>query len=146
MGIRRRARETALQFLFQEDMAAAAGLVSGDTLSDRFERFCALYEVARKAHPYALEVIQGVMDNQVRIDGLISASGSHWRVERLTMVDRNLLRVAVYEMAVRNDVPAQVAINEAIEIARRFGTEESPAFVNGVLDAVKAALPLPRTS
>ena len=139
MAIRRRARETALQFLFQEEMAQAVEPL--DDLLTRFEPFCRLYEVPKKSRAYALEILQGVAEHGERIDTLLSASGSSWRLSRLSGVERNLLRVAVYEMAVRDDVPPQVAINEAIEIARRYGGDEAPAFVNGVLDAVRRDLP-----
>ena len=125
-----------MQFLFQEDFLPG-GLQLQDDLNARFERFCALYPVQKLAIPYALELLRGVMGNVDRIDTLIRKSASNWRVERIALTDRNLLRIAVCEMLFSEDAPDQVVINEAVEIAKRYGTEESPAFVNGVLDAVR---------
>lgn len=139
MGIRRKARECALQFLFQDDFSAVEKRRTG--LAERFEMFCELYQVNRKARPYTLELLQGIWQNYERIDILIGQCAKNWRLERIAITDRNLLRIGVYEMAFRDDVPVQVAINEAVEIAKRYGSEDSPAFINGILDAVKNVMP-----
>ncbi len=136
MGIRRRAREAALQFLFQDDFVLRE-LQLCEYLEDRFIDFCELYQVSKKARPFSLTLLKGTMENCKQIDALIEQNAENWRLERIAATDRNLLRIAVYEMVYCDDIPDQVAINEALEIARRFGSEESPAFVNGVLDGVK---------
>lgn len=140
MGTRRISREAALQFLYQEDFTIGPEQQHGYDLAERFELFCALFQVNKKARPYAVELLRGITDNLERIDALISESASNWRLVRIAATDRNLLRIAVYEMLEKSDVPPQVAINEAVEIAKRFAGEESPKFINGVLDAVRAAL------
>ncbi len=136
MGIRRKAREAALQFLFQEDFAQKTEVVVSD-LANQFERFCSLYQVHRKARPYALDLLGTVFENSEKIDNLIKQCAKNWRLERISVADRNLLRIGVCEMSLVDDVPAQVAINEAVEIAKRYGGDDSPSFVNGILDAVR---------
>ncbi len=136
MGLRRKAREAALQFLFQEDFSSEAQSVKND-LADRFDQFCTLYQVNRKARAYALELLMATRQHCENIDSLIRQCAKNWRLERIAVADRNLLRIGVCEMLYSDDVPAQVAINEAVEIAKRYGSEESPSFVNGILDAVR---------
>lgn len=128
-----------MQFLFQEDFLPG-GLQLQDDLDIRFVRFCALYPVQKLAIPYALELSRGTMRNIDRIDTLIRESASNWRIERIASTDRNLLRIAVCEMLFSEEAPDQVVINEAVEIAKRYGTEDSPSFVNGVLDAVRVVI------
>ena len=137
MGTRRRAREAALQFLFQDDFLDRETSTDAAELDERFAAFSHLYQVNKKARPYARTLIGGIFDHLARIDEAIGAHATNWRLERIAATDRNLLRVAILELLYQDDVPAQVAINEAVEIAKRFGTEESPAFINGVLDAVQ---------
>ncbi|MEK6201146.1 MAG: transcription antitermination factor NusB [Desulfobulbaceae bacterium] len=139
MGIRRKSRETAMQFLFQEEFFPD-GVRLQDDLEARFERFCILYPIQKLARPYAIELLQGTMHHLDRIDTLIRESASNWRIERIALTDRNLLRIAVYEMLFSEDAPDQVVINEAVEIAKRYGTEESAPFINGVLDAVRVVI------
>lgn len=138
MGTRRRAREAALQFLFQDDFGGQS-VQAAEGLAERFEQFCSLYQINRKARPYALELLHGIRAARVEIDGEIKRHATNWRLERIAGTDRNLLRVAIYELLFVDHVPAQVAINEAVEIAKRFGSDESPAFINGVLDAVQTS-------
>lgn len=137
MGTRRRAREAALQFLFQDDFLDQGKSTNVAELDERFGAFSLLYQVNKKARPYARLLIGGIFDKLDEIDGAIAAHATNWRLERIAATDRNLLRVAIFELLFQDDVPAQVAINEAVEIAKRFGTQESPAFINGVLDAVQ---------
>ena len=136
MGTRRKAREAALQFLFQDDFTGES-VFAELVLEDRFSQFCGLYQISHKARPYALALLAGIQDKREDIDQVIRQSATNWRLERITVTDRNLLRVGVYEMLFGDKVPPQVAINEAVEIAKRFGSGDSPAFVNGVLDAVQ---------
>jgi transcription antitermination protein NusB len=138
MGIRRKARESALQFLFQDDFCA--GNMQQEDLIKRFDLFCNLYQVNRKARPYTLELLKGIRQNRDHIDGLIGQCAKNWRLERIAITDRNLMRIGVFEMLFCEDVPDQVAINEAVEIAKRYGSEESPSFINGILDAVKTLI------
>lgn len=136
MSLRRRSREAVLQFLFQDDFKGfEAG--SEQDLEQRFADFCSLYEIQKKARPYAAALLQGVYEKRKEVDAVISEHASNWRLERIDMTDRNILRIAVYEMIHQKDVPPEVAINEAVEIAKRFCADDSPAFVNGILDAVK---------
>jgi N utilization substance protein B len=137
MGTRRRAREAALQFLFQDDFLDRGRAADTAELDERFAAFSLLYQVNKKARPYARSLIGGIFDRLDEIDDAIGAHATNWRLERIAATDRNLLRVAIFELLFQDDVPAQVAINEAVEIAKRFGTQESPAFINGVLDAVQ---------
>lgn len=136
MGTRRKAREAALQFLFQDDFSAETQL-SLDGIEERFELFCGLYQVSRKAREYTLALLCQTLEHLESIDELIRENAKNWRLERISITDRNLLRLAVSEMVYSSDVPHQVAINEAVEIAKRYGSDDSPAFVNGILDAVQ---------
>ncbi len=138
MGIRRKAREAALQFLFQEDFTTT--VLSEDDLTVRFEQFCSLYQVNRKARAYTLDLLKGTAEHHDEIDNMISQCAKNWRLERIAVADRNLLRIGVCEMMFSDDVPAQVAINEAVEIAKRYGSDDSPSFVNGILDAVRVII------
>jgi transcription antitermination factor NusB len=131
---RRKAREIAVAFLYQWDVRGDEVLPELDDLlvKDRREP-----EVAE----YVKILVDGTIEHRADIDKLISEAAEHWRIERMAVVDRNVLRMATFEMAYRKeDVPPKVAINEAIELAKRFSTEQSGAFVNGVLDRVKRGL------
>ncbi len=140
MGTRRKAREAALQFLFQDDFLGREKAPQSEELEQRFAAFSILYQVNKKARPYARELLVGVFSKIDQIDTAIRAHATNWRLERIAATDRNLLRVGIYELMFGEDVPAQVAINEAVEIAKRFGSEDSPSFINGVLDAVQQSL------
>jgi len=128
-----------MQFLFQEEFFPG-GLQLQDDFDTCFASFCDHYPVQKLALPYALELIRGTMRHLDRIDGLIAQCANNWRIERIALTDRNLLRIAVYEMLFSEDAPDQVVINEAVEIAKRYGTEDSPPFINGVLDAVRVLI------
>lgn len=136
MGTRRVAREVALQALYQIDMRGEAA--EPGTL----ELFWAHFDCPEDAGPFARELVEGVQTQRLRIDELITGSVEHWRLERLSGVDRNLLRVATFELVDRPDIPTSVTINEAVEIARRYGSEDSASFVNGVLDHIAGVLGL----
>lgn len=139
MGIRRQSREAALQFLFQDDFSPEKNLGPED-IRERFGFFCNLFQISKKGRPYAVELLEKTLENKARIDGLIAEAAVNWRLERIAVADRNVLRLAVCEMLFVEDVPDEVAINEAVEIARRFGGDDSPSFINGVLDAVRKVL------
>ena len=140
MGTRRKSREAALQFLYQNDFVAVADADDEAALLDSYGLFCSLYQVNRKARPYGYDLIKGVLSELESIDSIIEECATNWRLSRIAPTDRNLLRIAVYEMLHVEDVPPQVAINEAVEVAKRFGGDESPGFINGILDGVKARL------
>lgn len=140
MGTRRKSREAALQFLFQEDFQQDEGGLHEENLSDKFESFCTLYQVEKKARSYAAKLLSGVVTRREEVDGLITASATNWRLTRIAATDRNILRLAVYEMIGQDDVPDQVVINEAVEVSKRFAGDDSPSFINGVLDAVRKNL------
>jgi len=93
-----------------------------------------------EGRPYADLLVLGVRDKQLTIDQRISQASQNWRLERMTPVDRNLLRIAAYELEFVTDVPRAVAIDEAVEIAKRFGSEESSKFINGVLEKIASDL------
>lgn len=140
MGTRRISREAALQFLYQEDFTIGPDQQFGYDLTERFDLFCTLFQVNKKARSYALLLLQGITDHLGRIDQLIAEAASNWRLVRIAATDRNLLRIAIFEMLEAGDIPPQVAINEAVEIAKRFAGDDSPKFINGVLDAVRVTL------
>ena len=135
MGLRRKSREIALQFLFAHDFQKNPG--SRDAVAAELEKFRACFDAGKKALPYARTLIFGICDHLEDIDDLLSSHSHNWRLERMSLVDRNILRIAVYEICHLDDVPGQVAINEALEIARRFSISDSVSFVNGILDAVQ---------
>jgi N utilization substance protein B len=134
MGLRRKSRELALQFLFGYDMQQ---LPAEDAAVVRaIDNFILCFETGAKALDYTRELVTGILGQLELIDGFISTHSHNWRLERMSLVDRNLLRIAVYEMQYRSDVPAEVAINEALEIAKRYSAPDSVSFINGILDAL----------
>jgi len=110
--------------------------MTGDELNTSLDLHWRGREVDESTRAFAERVVRGAVGDAVRIDGLITEASENWRLERMAAVDRNVLRVAIYELLHEPDTPPPVVIDEAIEIAKRFGGEESGNFVNGVLDAV----------
>lgn len=133
MGLRRQAREAALQALF---MCDSLGAWEPDTAKFCLEHF----NVPEQVNAYAYSLCKGVIENLPQVDSHISCASEHWSLARMARVDRSLLRLATYEIAWCEDVPINVSIDEAIEIAKRFGADSSPLFVNGVLDRVASTL------
>jgi len=125
---RRAARETALQMLFQMDVGQNDWQMTELTLAE-----AGLSDVNAD---FALSLVKGAWDNLTEIDRLIETYAKEWNIKRLANVDKNILRLAVYELKFINEVPYNVVINEAIELAKNFSTEDSGAFVNGVLDTI----------
>ena len=119
-------------FADERPLRGAAGLCDW-RLNGRLSRLVRAKR-ATGTRDFTTALVQGMREHQTEIDALIGKASRNWRLERMARVDRNLLRLAVYELKYCEDVPAKVAINEAIEIAKRYGTAESPAFVNGILD------------
>jgi N utilization substance protein B len=134
MGRRRKAREVALQFLYQLDQTGADD--PGPFEADFWDR----HPVDPDTRAFASSLVRGAKAQQSKIDALIAESAEHWDLDRMAVVDRNILRMAVYELLAEPEVPAKVAINEAIEIAKKFGTAESSRFINGVLDRIHREL------
>ncbi len=138
MGLRRKSRELALQFLFSYDFQDR--FHTNATIDTDFELFCAIFDVGQKALPYGLSLIHGINGCLEQIDTLLTEHSHNWRLVRMSSVDRNILRIAIYEMLYVEDAPAQVVINEALEIAKRYSIEESVPFINGILDAVQSSI------
>ena len=134
MGRRRKAREVALQFLYQLDQ-------HGETDPTAHEaEFWARHPVDEQTHAFVSELVRGVTGRHAEVDKLIAQYTEHWDIDRMAVVDRNILRLAVWELLDHPSVPPKVAINEAIEIAKKFGTGESSRFINGVLDRIHKEL------
>jgi transcription antitermination protein NusB len=139
MRTRRAARERALQALYQLDIRKDEG--GGRDLGLFWSHFEGEGgQRAAETETFARALVEGVALNRERIDALIAESAEHWRLPRLSRVDLNLLRLATFELLGRPEIPTAVTINEAVEIARRFGSDESAAFVNGVLDHIAGLL------
>jgi transcription antitermination factor NusB len=130
MGRRRKARELALQFLYQLDVHDVDDPAAQDA------DFWVEHAADGDTRSYVRTLVSGTKTHQPKIDELLRQVTEHWDLERMAVVDRNILRLAVYELGWEHDVPPKVAINEAIEIAKKFGTRESSRFINGVLDRV----------
>jgi N utilization substance protein B len=134
MGPRRKAREYALQMLFQWD-------ITHDTMDQVIATFFQnLPDESTATVDFARQLVTGTVDHVEQIDEIIRRHAEHWRLDRMATVDRNLLRLAIYEFLYGKETPKTVVINEAIEIARRFSAQESPQFINGVLDSIKKEL------
>ena len=129
MGARRSGREAALQMLFQLE-------ASGERASRVIELFWRSFEADPEGRPYADELVSGLETRLADVDKLITAASNNWRLERMSRVDRNLLRMSTWELLAKKDVPRAVVIDEAVELAKSYGTEDSSAFVNGVLDRI----------
>lgn len=126
IGKRRNARELALKVLFQIDVG---GLPPEEVLATTFEQV----PVEPEEREYVLEVVRGTLANLAEIDAIIGDLASGWRLERIANVDKNVLRIALYEIRCRDDIPPSVSVNEAVEIAKKYSTEDSGRFVNGIL-------------
>ena len=164
MGMRREARERAVQFLFQCDLNVPENLdveldhfwTSQRAASLAVEKGRATYGLTVELPPptpheaelrlFAEPLIKGTLEHRVEIDAMIIKHAKNWDLNRMAVVDRNVLRLAIYEMFHRQDIPPVVSINEAVDVAKKFSTEDSGKFVNGILDRVKDDVPRsPRT-
>ncbi len=143
---RHQAREVALQILYRHDLAHQSGDPGSanlanfkdaqaviEDLNGHFDHF----QTPEELRGFAAELVAGTLRELATLDALLETHASNWKVSRMGIVDRNLLRMAVHELKNFPDTPPAVVIDEAIELAKEFGTAESPAFINGVLDAVK---------
>jgi transcription antitermination protein NusB len=156
MGVRRRAREAALKALYSIEFEKAKGsqeassAATHEAPADRSEGLTLLWnqvlELNEETQGFADGLVAGVLANIDELNELITKTSKRWKLERMAVIDRNILRMASYEITQRDDIPVKVSINEAIEIAKRFGSAESAAFVNGILDRVAEITGKLRTS
>ncbi len=133
MGLRRTARECALQMLYQYD-------IGNQPPEEILDLFWEMNEHPKKVREFANELFEGSVDQLKEIDRTIQQHTKNWRLSRMAAVDRNILRLAVYEFRCDKRTPVTVVINEALEIAKKYSTHESAQFVNGVLDSIKSDL------
>jgi N utilization substance protein B len=161
MGKRREARERAVQFLFQHDLNPPEDLPAALEHFWRSQRAAAIAEDKADAHwgqptelppvttdeaatrLFADPLIQGALEHRDEADDVIRKHAKNWELHRMAAVDRNILRLAIFEMLHRDDIPPIVSINEAVDIAKKFSTQDSGKFVNGILDKVKSELMRP---
>jgi len=136
MGARRKARELALQMMYQHDM-------SGNGQDMIIENFEDLQKSKPNTREFATKIFRGTVDHIAEIDTMIQAQADNWRLSRMAVVDRNIIRMSVYEFLHEGDTPNLVVIDEAIEIAKKFGNDKSSQFINGILDGILKRYNLP---
>ncbi|MDD4909868.1 MAG: transcription antitermination factor NusB [Candidatus Omnitrophica bacterium] len=128
------ARECALKILYQVD-------ITGSGFEKAKEEFCSVFNEEwdnEEVKDYSTMLVEGVIENTARIDKEISAHATNWQLKRMAVVDRNILRLGCFELLFRDDIPPKVAINEAVDLAKRYSSNEAGKFVNGVLDKIKS--------
>ncbi len=150
MGERRQARELALQALFFFDMDkpeksdksnSDLGSNSSPDYNQRLEVFCDnnKEKLDEGVESFFLDLVNGVEKNIAKIDDLLNKYSKNWKISRMPVVDRNIMRIALFELINRSDIPSSVTINEAVEIGKIYGTRDSGPFINGVLDRIKSS-------
>ena len=141
-GKRSQARESALKTLYQMD-------ITKDTPDQALKVFFRHHRVPISSQPFVSHLVQGTAQHLAQIDEMLSRHATNWALDRMAIVDRNILRLGVFELLFNEETPPKVVINEAVELAKRFGTTDSGKFVNGVLDSVhkteKKQDPLPKS-
>ncbi|MBD3175017.1 MAG: transcription antitermination factor NusB [Armatimonadia bacterium] len=140
MSKRRQARRAAAQLLYQAEIWGGAELPLDDvnTCLENWEKDSSPDEATRQ---FAMEVVYGVAEHVAELDEIIDQYAEDWTLERMPVIDKNVLRLALYELLHRDDIPWQVSVNEAVELAKRYSTPECAGFVNGVLVAVQQGRP-----
>jgi len=133
MGKRRRSRELAIKVLFHLDF-------SRDDPAIAFDLICNNFGASEDVKPFSKELVLGVFIHIKELDDLVAKASQNWRLERIARVDRSILRLALYELLYRDDIPPKVSINEAVDLGKKFSSEESGAFINGVLDKIYTTL------
>ena len=123
----------AVQVLYQVDMAQCE-------ISEALRVFCDHFEAPETIRDFAIELANGAHEHRKEIDSLIRRFSEHWRLERMPIVDRNILRLAIFELLWRPDIPAKVSINEAVDLGKRYGSGDSGSFINGILDRIRIHL------
>ena len=130
MGRRRRGREVALQLLYALD-------ITHEELSDVLGTPWIEALVPEAVHDFTIMLVTGVVEQREAIDALVREWSANWSLSRIGVIERNILRLAIYELLFLPEIPPNVTINEAVEVAKRYGTDESPSFINGILDRIK---------
>ena len=130
MGSRRKAREAALQVLYGLEFWKPE---EADLLVDLY---WGCFANGDEGRDFTSTLVRGVVDQRARIDAIIQEASTNWKLERMALVDRNILRIATLELQFMTDIPKKVSLNEAIEIAKRYGSEDSSSFINGILDRI----------
>jgi N utilization substance protein B len=130
LGRRRKSRESALQVLYQLN-------ITKQDATAAFTRFEEHFLPDGMADDFVKRLVHGVLEHRLELDGLIEQYSEHWRIDRIDMIDRNILRMALFELLYCEDIPPKVTINEAIDLGKRFGSEDSGSFINGILDRVQ---------
>ncbi len=133
MGDRRLSRELALQALFFFDMDKSDPHTALDAFCETNKE-----QLTQSVEPFFMDLVKGVLSNKTQIDDLINKYAKNWKISRMPVVDRNIMRLATFELLKRLDIPRSVTINEAVEIGKKFGTKDSGPFINGVLDRIKS--------
>ena len=133
MGTRRQARELAMQALFYMD-------IRKDASEEMLEYFCGCFCPSKKSRPFFIKLVNGVLGAKDQIDALVERFSQNWKINRMSCVDRNVMRIAIYEMIYCDDIPPKVSINEAVDIGKKFGTQDSGAFINGIMDSIRGTL------
>ena len=137
MGTRRQSREAAVQILYQRDINPH------EPIDDAITKFWQDQDYDADVRPFAESLARGALEKRAESDEQIRRVAENWDIDRIAAVDRNILRLAIYEMMFRDDIPPVVSINEAVDIAKKFSTRESGKFVNGILDRIRKELPRP---
>lgn len=137
MGARRTARERALQALYQLEMSDGG---ADDALAAAWAASADAEKIDPETQRFAKELVGGVQTHLAEIDGLLREYSHHWRVDRMARIDRNVLRIGIFELKYRTEIPSSVSIDEAVELGKRYGSEESSSFINGLLDRIAGAL------
>ena len=122
-----------MQALYYMDMR------DGDPV-EMLERFCRCFPVSKNAMSFFNKLVEGVLAEKQQIDAILERYSNNWKISRMPCVDRNIMRIAVFELIYCEDVPSKVSINEAIDVGKKFGTEDSGAFINGILDGIRIAI------
>ena len=130
MGKRRRSRELAIKVLFHLEFSKK------DDPAATFDLICNTFGISKDIEIFSKELVLGVCVHTKELDNSISEASQNWRLERIARVDHCILRLAAYELLYRDDIPSKVSINEAVDLGKKFGTEESGAFINGILDKI----------
>jgi len=136
VGVRRRGRWCALQVLYGLDLNG--GISSVQAMANHRRAFDT--DLDARSELFASQLVNGTLERTSEIDDVIQSASRNWRLDRMSCVDRNILRLATYELGYCAEVPTKVVINEAVELAKRFGTAEAPAFVNGILVRIAQGL------
>lgn len=130
MGKRRKSREFALKVLFQLDITKENPIKALECSKENFLK-------TKDDDDFARKIVLGVCEHHKEIDDLIERYSENWRLDRMSVVDRNILRLAVFELLYCEDIPPKVTLNEAIDLGKKFGTEDSGSFINGILDRIQ---------